>query len=79
MSALKNLLFNNTSDKQTIIKNTLWLSIGQVIGRLVRVLIIIYAARILGAESYGAFSYALSIAALLSILADLGINGTIVR
>jgi len=79
MSALKNFLFNNTSDKQTIIKNTFWLAVGQVVGRLIRVLIIIYAARILGAESYGAFSYALSIAALLSILADLGINGTIVR
>ena len=79
MKFLLNFLFQNSSTKQTVIKNTIWLSFGQIIGRLIRVIVIIYAARILGAESYGAFSYALSIAALLSILADLGINGTIVR
>ena len=72
---LKKILLNNSSPRQTIIKNIFWLFSGQTIGRLLRALLLIYAARLLGAESWGAFSYALSIAAFLSIFADLGING----
>lgn len=62
-----------------VFRNTSWLLSGQLIGRLLRAVLIIYAARLLGAESFGAFSYALSIAALVSIAADLGINALITR
>lgn len=65
--------------KHSIIKNTGWLALGQLVGRLLRVAIIIYAARLLGTDSFGAFSYALSIAAFLSIFADLGLNGLLTR
>jgi len=76
---LKKILLNNSSPRQTIIKNIFWLFSGQTIGRLLRALLLIYAARLLGAESWGAFSYALSIAAFLSIFADLGINAFITK
>ncbi|MFH1188375.1 MAG: flippase [bacterium] len=62
-----------------IAKNTAWLFGGQITGRLIRAAIIIYAARVLGAASWGAFSYALSVAAFLTIFADTGINGLLVR
>ncbi|MBI1839199.1 MAG: flippase, partial [Candidatus Colwellbacteria bacterium] len=62
-----------------IAKNTFWLFIGQITGRALRAAIVIYAARILGAASWGAFSYAISLAALLTIFSDVGVNALITR
>jgi len=64
---------------KTIAKNTFWLFGGQITGRLLRAAIVIYAARVLGAASWGAFSYALSLAAFLTIFSDFGINGLLTR
>lgn len=79
LKRLKELLFQNRSTKQTITKNLFWLSFGQVASRLIRGIIIIYAARIMGANEYGLFSYLLSLAGLFTIFADIGINQTITR
>lgn len=76
---IKSLLFENRHAKQTIIKNTFWLSIGTVASRVVKAAIIIYAARLLGTEDYGIFSYALSLAALFSLLADVGMTAILTR
>lgn len=72
-------LLNNQTVHQTIAKNTFWLFSGQMISRLLRAAIVIYAARILGAASWGAFSYALGIAAFLTIFSDIGINALITK
>ncbi|MDD4761689.1 MAG: flippase [Candidatus Pacebacteria bacterium] len=72
-------LLKNGSPKETILKNTFWLLLGQVFGRIIRTALIVYAARILGAGSWGSFSYALSLAAFLSIFSDLGINAFTTR
>lgn len=74
-----NWFFSNQTAGQTIAKNTFWLFAGQMISRLLRAAIVIYAARILGAASWGAFSYALGIAAFLTIFSDIGINALIVK
>ncbi|OGY64238.1 MAG: hypothetical protein A3I24_02630 [Candidatus Harrisonbacteria bacterium RIFCSPLOWO2_02_FULL_41_13b] len=76
---LKDWLFQNRGDHQTIAKNTIWLLIGQISSRLLRSAIVIYAARILGAESWGAFSYALGIATFLTTFSDIGINALITK
>jgi len=55
-----------------IAKNTLWLVSGEMVGRLLRAAFIIYAARALGVTNWGIFSYALSLAAILTILSDFG-------
>lgn len=68
-----------TEGSGRIVRNTAWLLGGQMTGRLIRSAIIIYAARVLGAASWGAFSYALGIAAFLTIFADIGINGLLVK
>ena len=65
--------------RHRIAKNTAWLFTGQIIGRLLRAAVVIYAARVLGAASLGAFSYALSIAAFLTIFSDIGINALLTR
>jgi len=47
--------------------------------RLFRAAIVIYAARALGASSWGAFSYALGISAFLTIFSDIGINALLTK
>lgn len=79
ISRLKDLLFTNRSAKQTIVKNIFWLSVGQVGSRLIRAVIIIYAARIMGAAEYGVFSYVLGLAGFFTIFADLGVSPLMIR
>ncbi len=76
---IKSFLFENKTVRQTVVKNIFWLFSGQMVGRLLRAAIVIYAARILGAEGWGVFSYALSLAAFLSIFSDIGINALITK
>lgn len=71
---IKNLLFKNTSARQTVVKNVVWLSLSNFAGRLIRGLFIIFAARLLGATEYGVFSYALGLAGFFTIFADIGIS-----
>ena len=76
---IKNFLFENQSIKQKIAKNTFWLFFGQIIGRLLRAALIIFAARTLGPESWGAFSYATTFAAFLVTFSDIGISAIVTR
>lgn len=76
---LKDLLFQNRGARQTIAKNVFWLSVSQVGSRLIRAVIIIYAARVLGAAEYGIFSYVLGFAGLFTIFGDVGINNLLTR
>ena len=76
---LKSFLLQNTTAEQTVAKNAVWLFLGQLFSRLFRAAIVIYGARTLGAESWGAFSYALGVATFLTIFSDIGINTLISR
>jgi len=76
---LINNLFTNKSTRQTIFKNTFWLSFSLFFSKTVKYFLIIYAARILGAKEYGAFNFALSFSALFYVFADLGISSLISR
>lgn len=79
ISKLKNLLFQNINTKQTIAKNMFWLIISQIGSRIIRAIIVIYAARVLGTEGYGIFSYAIGLATFFTIFADLGITPILTR
>ncbi len=74
LERLKNLLLQNRGVKQTVIKNFFWLVTGQLGTRLFRGIILIYAARVLGAAGYGVFSYALGLSGFFTAFADLGIT-----
>ncbi len=76
---IKNLLFRNTTAKQTVVKNIAWLGISNIAGRLIRGLFIIFAARILGAAEYGVFSYALGLAGFFTLFADIGVNSILTK
>jgi O-antigen/teichoic acid export membrane protein len=64
---------------KSLLKNTSWLFIGEIVGRLIRFWIVVYAARVLGASEYGLFSYALTVAAFATILSDIGISALLTR
>ncbi|MBI2010908.1 MAG: flippase [Candidatus Colwellbacteria bacterium] len=71
---IKSVLLENRSVRQTVAKNTFWLIGGEAAGQALRFLIVVYAARILGAEAWGAFSYAIALAIIFNIVGDLGIG-----
>ncbi|RKX94234.1 MAG: hypothetical protein DRP84_07325 [Spirochaetes bacterium] len=75
----RKLFFSNLGVKQTIIKNTFWLTIGDAGSRFLKLVLLIYVARILGATEYGKFNFALSFVLLFNVFADLGLNQIIVR
>ncbi|MFA5053811.1 MAG: oligosaccharide flippase family protein [Parcubacteria group bacterium] len=62
-----------------IIKNAVWLFSGQVVGRALRAILIVVAARLMGTSDWGVFSYAISLAAAFTVFSDVGINALLVR
>ena len=76
---VKNFLLVNSGVRQTVAKNAVWLGISNVGGRLLRAIIIFYSARVLGASEWGVFSYAVTLAAFLTVFVDLGLNHILVR
>jgi O-antigen/teichoic acid export membrane protein len=76
---LKKFLFKSTGSKQIVLKNTIWIFCGDVLGRLIRMGLVIYAARNLGLEGWGTFSYATSIGIILMTFSDIGLYGLITR
>ena len=76
---IKSFLFENKTTKQTIAKNTVWLTISNFGGRIFKAAIVIYAARVLGTAGYGVFSYAVTLAGFFTFFADPGINSVLIR
>jgi len=76
---IRELLLNNKDIKQKIAKNTFWLFFGQILGRITRIAIIVYAARVLGPASWGAFSYAMGLVAFMTIFSDIGVSAIVTR
>lgn len=76
---VKSFFFTNQSSSQTVAKNTIWLFVGEVGGRLARFALVVYTARVLGANDWGLFTYALSIASVFSFVSDWGFNALITR
>lgn len=79
LAHLKGLLFENRNVKQTILKNTFWLTFGNLLGRVIKAGLIIYAARVLGTAGYGTFSYVVGLAGFFTIFADIGLTGIMTR
>jgi len=76
---IKALLFDNQTVKQTIFKNTFWLSVGTTVSKLLKLVLLVYAARILGATEYGKFTFALAFISLFVIFHEFGLPLIITR
>lgn len=79
MKRILHFLLQNQGAAQTVVKNTFWQFVSQILGRLIRALLIIGAVRILGPENYGIFSYALNLASLFLFTVDAGIEFIVTR
>jgi len=64
----------NLSVRQTILRNGFWRFLASFINKGLRMLVVFFAARLLGPESFGLFSYTFSFIALCFIFSDWGIN-----
>ena len=85
-STIRNIISNpgafflkNSGVKQTIAKNTFWLAVAEGITRFLKLFLIIYVARILGATEYGKFTFALAFVSLFVIFSDLGVSSIVTR
>jgi O-antigen/teichoic acid export membrane protein len=76
---IKSFLSENKTSSQTVAKNTVWLSISNFGGRIIKAVIVIYGARVLGAAGYGVFSYAVTLAGFFTLFVDPGINSVLIR
>ncbi|NMB92447.1 MAG: flippase [Parcubacteria group bacterium] len=76
---IKAFFLENKNTRQTIVKNTFWLTVSSVFSKLFKYFLLIYAARLLGVTQYGYFNFAMSFAALFAVFADLGISSLISR
>lgn len=79
MQKVKQFLFKNTNTKQTFIKNTFWLFVGEFGIRILKLIIFVYAARKLGVTEWGIFSYALALMSFFNIISDIGLNSVLLR
>lgn len=76
---IKKLFFENIGIRQTILKNTFWLTVAEIIIGFLRLGLLIYVARILGATEYGKFTFAFSFVSVIVIFSDLGVIDIITR
>lgn len=72
-------LLTNTSSKQTVIKNTFWLFLAELVSKGSVAVITILIWRLFGAEIFGAYSYWWVILAFLIIFADLWLTTLLIR
>lgn len=79
LTDIKSILFSNQTIKQTIFKNTFWLAMAETVTKLLKLVLLIYVARILGATEYGKFSFAFAFVYIFAILADLGVGEIVIR
>lgn len=65
--------------KAIIFKNFFWLFTGNVGSRIFKAAIVIYAARKLGADGYGIFSYAVGLAGFFVFIKNIGVDAVLTR
>ena len=71
---IKSFFFYNIGVKQTIFKNTFWITISDVIARLLQFTLAIYFIRALGALEFGKFSFALAFVSTFVVFSNLGLS-----
>lgn len=76
---LKKYLLENNSIKQTLIKNTFWLMLGEVISKVLLFINTVLITRYLGVSNYGKYSFAFAFVAFFSVFVDFGFDTLIAR
>ncbi|HAX01576.1 MAG: Polysaccharide biosynthesis protein [Microgenomates group bacterium GW2011_GWF2_45_18] len=76
---IKHLLLVNTSTKQTLVKNSFWLALIEIVSKVLLFIITISIVRYLGASEFGRYNYALSFVGIAMIISDLGVSTILTR
>jgi len=76
---IKQFLLLNTSPKQTVVKNTFWLLLGDWLYKFIQAVLIFSLAFIIGKEQFGIYSYITSITWILLLVVDFNLTQTSIR
>ena len=76
---IKSLFLDNRTAKQTILKNTFWLTVSEAVNRLFKLVLIIGIARTVGVADYGRFTFSLAFVSLFTIFSDFGLSAITTR
>lgn len=79
LTRLLSLLINNTTPKQMLFKNSLWLAVADGVTRLMKFVLTLYVIRLLGSFEYGKFAFAFAFVCLFSTLFDFGLAPVVTR
>ena len=79
MEKLIKLFYQNISPLQIIAKNSFWLILGKTLAGILRALLVIFSARILGPQAYGNFSLAMNFVLIFSFLPEFGLTAILTR
>lgn len=76
---INKVFFNKKDIRGVILKNFIWLFVGNAGSRFLKAVITIYAARKLGVSEYGIFSYALGLAGFFIFFKNIGVDAILTR
>ena len=79
MTKLNGLLFENTTWKQTLLKNVFWATGSEGVLRITRIVTVTLMVRWLGPTEYGYFAYAFAFTSMFSIVSDPGTSTALTR
>ncbi len=79
LTDIKTIFLDNRTIKQTIFKNIFWTGLSDGITKFLKLGLIIYVARVLGATEYGKFTFAMSFISLFVVFFNLGLSDIIPR
>lgn len=79
MNKIFSVFFQNLSPYQIIAKNSFWLTSGKILGGILRALLVIFSARILGPTHYGNFALAINFVLIFSFLPEFGLSSILTR
>ena len=79
MKKIREIVFGEKSNKQLLAKNTFWLGMVEVVSKLIMFLVTISIVRYLGPVQFGAYTFVMSLVALLMIFSDFGVGTILTR
>jgi len=78
-SELKSYFLDNTSTRQTILKNTFWLTIAELFSKALTYMVLVLMARHFDYTTFGKFSFALSFVTIFTVFSDIGFSTFVVN
>jgi len=76
---LKSYLTQNTSTKQTIIKNTFWLAVAEFFSKWINLILPIFIVRFIWTEQFWIYSFAYTLSAIIYIFSDIWLTQLFIR